>query len=66
MALPLTNLTRADTPWKWTTSCQTAFDDLKEKLSTAPTLHLIDVTDPNAQLEVHTDASGFAIGAVLY
>ena len=35
-------------------------------LSTAPTLHIIDAADANAKLEVHTDASGYAIGAVLY
>lgn len=35
-------------------------------LSTAPTLHIIDAVDATAKLEVHTDASGFAIGAVLY
>ena len=35
-------------------------------LSTAPTLHIIDAADANAKLEVHTDASGYMIGAVLY
>ena len=35
-------------------------------LSTAPTLHIIDAADANAKLEVHTDASAYPIGAVLY
>ena len=32
----------------------------------APCLHLIDYSDPNMQIEVHTDASNFALGGVLY
>ena len=32
----------------------------------APTLKLIDPEDSEAKFEIHTDASGFAIGAVLY
>ena len=35
-------------------------------LSTAPTLHIINAADANTKLEVHTNASGYAIGAVLY
>ena len=35
-------------------------------LSTAPTHHIIDAADANTKLEVHTDASGYVIGAVLY
>ena len=35
-------------------------------LSTAPTQHIIHAADANAKLEVHTNASGYAIGAVLY
>ena len=32
----------------------------------APTLKLIDPEDSEAKFEIHTDASGYAIGAVLY
>ena len=32
----------------------------------APVLKLIDPKDLDAKFEIHTDASGFAIGAVLY
>ena len=32
----------------------------------APVLKLMDPEDPEAEFEVHTDASGYAIGAVLY
>ena len=32
----------------------------------APTLKLIDPEYSEAKFEIHTDASGYAIGAVLY
>ena len=32
----------------------------------APALHIIDPEDANAKFELHTDASGFALGAILY
>ena len=41
---------------------QTAFDTLKEKLTSAPVLLL---PDPNKPFTITTDASDFAIGAVL-
>ncbi len=59
---PLTNLTRKSTEWQWSDECQRAFDDLKERLTTAPMLAL---PDPEKPYEVITDASGFGIGAVL-
>ena len=62
----MTNLTKGSVTWEWTPKCQEAFERLKSCLTDAPTLHIIDVSDPTAKLEVHTVASGFAIGAVLY
>jgi len=59
---PLTNLTRKSTEWQWSDECQRAFNDLKERLTTAPVLAL---PDPEKPYEVITDASGFGIGAVL-
>ena len=50
-------------PWKWETEQQTAFSTLKELLSTAPILGYADSTLP---YELHTDASGTGLGAVLY
>jgi len=62
IALPLTNLTKDHIPWRWKDAEQNAFIQLKEALTSAPVLIL---PDPSCQYEVFTDASQFAIGAVL-
>ncbi|GBE89916.1 Transposon Tf2-6 polyprotein [Sparassis crispa] len=65
IAKPLTNLTRTaagSPPFEWTTECQTAFDTLKQRFSTAPVLLLPDKVKP---FIVESDASKFATGAVL-
>jgi hypothetical protein len=61
-ATPLTNLTRKDTPWVWGEKEQSAFDALKQALVCAPTLSTPDNDNPYV---VHTDASGYAVGATL-
>ncbi|GFX55589.1 retrovirus-related Pol polyprotein from transposon 17.6 [Trichonephila clavipes] len=61
-ALPLTNLLRKDTPFEWTSETQEAFDDIKEAILNPPVLALLD---PNAELQITTDASSRGIGAVL-
>lgn len=61
-ALPLYNLTRQDYPWRWGAKEQVAFDALKTATTTAPVLQL---PDPALPYEVYTDASNFALGAVL-
>ena len=48
--------------FSWSSSCQSAFDDLKERLISPPILAYPDFKKP---FYVHTDASDFAIGAVL-
>ena len=48
--------------FSWSSSCQNAFDDLKERLISPPILAYPDFKKP---FYVHTDASDFAIGAVL-
>jgi transposase InsO family protein len=62
LCAPLTDLTRKDMPWKWSTVEQTAFDALKKALISAPMLHTPDNSKPYI---VHTDASGYAVGATL-
>ena len=62
VATPLTALLHKDKKFQWTTPEQIAFDILKEKLTTAPVLLL---PDPNKPFTITTDASDFAIGAVL-
>ena len=69
IALPLTNATRNNAqdnlrPIEWTESMQTAFDALKEALTSASCLAL---PDPNDEFEVTTDASedAKAVDAIL-
>jgi hypothetical protein len=49
-------------PFQWTPSTQHAFDRLKEVFTQAPVLLHVDPTKP---FQVETDASDFAIGAIL-
>ena len=62
IAIPLYYLTKSDVPSVWTEACETAFQELKDRLVKAPVLAYPDFTKP---FRVHTDASGFAVGAVL-
>jgi hypothetical protein len=61
-ALPLTDLTRSDVPWQWGPAQQKSFDALRSALCSAPVLV---IPDPQLPYEVYTDASQFALGAVL-
>jgi hypothetical protein len=58
---PLTQLTE-NTPFTWDNEKQKVFEYLKQALCTAPVLRTFD---PKLPIVVTTDASGFAIGAVL-
>ena len=64
IAQPLTDLTKiADRRWwSWGAAEQKAFEQLKQALTSAP---LLAHPDPQRQWTVQTDASGYAIGAVL-
>lgn len=62
IVVPLTRLTRKNTPWKWTPQCQEAFDTLKKAFTSAPTLAQ---WKPGAPLIVETDASDYALAAIL-
>ncbi|KMT14518.1 hypothetical protein BVRB_4g072900 [Beta vulgaris subsp. vulgaris] len=58
----LTDLLKKSQVWEWTERCQSAFEDLKSAISSEPVLKLPEFDKP---FEVHTDASGRAIGGVL-
>ena len=62
IATPLHNLTHHGVPWKWTEECNTAFNTLKDKLTSAPIVAFPDFSIP---FRLYTDASDLGLGAVL-
>lgn len=64
IAAPLNNLSRKGVPFEWSTDCQLAFDTLKGMLINPPILQYPNFSTNNI-FSLKTDASGFAIGAIL-
>ncbi len=62
IAKPLHRLTERNVPFKWTAESQAAFEELRQKLVTAPVL---GVPDFSREFIIDTDASDVGIGAVL-
>ena len=62
IASPLHALTGMNRVFQWEGKAQKSFKTLKEKISTAPVLSLLDLQQP---FEIETNASGYAMGAVL-
>ena len=62
IADPLTKLTRKDVKFNWTNECQEAFENLKQKLITAPILAQFR---EQAHNEIYTDASNYGMSAIL-
>ena len=62
VARPLTNLTRKDNPFQWTSKCQTSFEMLKGFLLEEPVLKY---PKPNQPYILYTDASKYAWAGVL-
>jgi hypothetical protein len=62
IARPMTALLAKKVEFKWTTTCQTSFETLKEKLTTAPVLIMLDAHKP---FSVYCDASYTGLGCVL-
>ncbi len=62
IARPLNKLRQKDVPFVWTDECQKSFDALKQSITSAPVLH---TPQPDLPYLLETDASGFAIGAIL-
>jgi hypothetical protein len=63
IALPLTALLGEGTAFYWDKDKEDAFNALKGAISKAPVLRIFD---PDLISSVETDASGFALGAVLF
>jgi len=61
-ATPLHGLTKKGIEFKWSDSCQVAFDTLKQKLVQAP---ILAFPRDEGEFVLDTDASGTALGAVL-
>lgn len=62
LAAPLTKLLGKNEEFVWGNEQQQAFEQLIDKLGTAPILHKPDFDKP---FKVHSDASGIAIGSCL-
>lgn len=62
IAAPLSELTKDNIKFEWTAPHEQAFCHLKAAIAQGPVLIL---PDPSLPFVVHTDASGFAVGAVL-
>jgi len=62
IVIPLTHLTRKDASWNFDENCRKAFNTLKQAFTSAPILmHWV----PDAQLVMETDASDYALAAIL-
>src|SRR5882672_8765579 len=62
IVVPLTRLTRKGVAWKFSDGCKAAFSNLKEAFNHTPVLtHWI----PDSPITVETDASDYALGAIL-
>lgn len=62
LALPLTNLTQSGVTFRWGKEEEDAFNALKTALTNAPILMRPNLSK---SFQVTTDASGFAVGAIL-
>ncbi len=58
----LNELTKKQVAFNWSTVEQTAFEQLKQAVTTAPVLATVD---PSKPFTLYTDASGYAVGAAL-
>jgi hypothetical protein len=62
IAKALTDLLHKEKAWEWTSECEIGFRKLQQALITAP---ILQIYNPTIATTIFTDASDFAIGAVL-
>ena len=62
IVLPLTSLTSDKVPFSWSQDAENAFHTIKEMFISTPVLLM---PDPSKEFFLETDASNFAVGAVL-
>ncbi|KAL0561191.1 hypothetical protein IC582_001612 [Cucumis melo] len=62
IAIPLTQLTRKGTPFVWSPTCESSFQELKQKLVTAP---ILTVPDGSESFVIYSDASKKGLSCVL-
>ncbi|KAL0551909.1 hypothetical protein IC582_011001 [Cucumis melo] len=62
LATPLTQLTRKGSPFVWSKACEDIFQNLKQKLVTAP---ILTVPDGLGSFVIYSDASKKGLGRVL-
>jgi hypothetical protein len=62
IAKPLTMLTRKDVPFQWSSTCAGAFGELKRHFVASP---ILAHYHPDRQTIIETDASDYAVAAVL-
>ena len=59
---PITALTRKDEPFTWTTECDTAYTEIKQRYVNAPSLIAVDW---KLEFHIHTDASHLEVRTML-
>ena len=62
LAAPMTKLTRKEVKFEWNDSCEMAFQELKQRLTSAPVLV---VPNRGQEYSVYCDASKDGLGCVL-
>lgn len=62
LVVPLTGLLRKNQVFRWTTSCEDAWSQIRQHLISAP---ILSCPDFNQEFIIQTDASNFGLGAVL-
>ncbi|KAK1697843.1 hypothetical protein QYE76_014540 [Lolium multiflorum] len=62
IARPMTQLLKKDKKFDWTDKCEASFQELKNRLTSAPILIMSDITKP---FDMYCDASKIGLGCVL-